>query len=402
MKSPRLTLTVFLLFGLGTIVPALRADAPRGKKLYAMVVSERTDVGPKDKAPDTVEPFSYVAVDGGYIESGDPVAGEKPPTSAQVAEAFRDGLAAAHHTVGTTSDPALVLVYNWGVIRKDSFQIAPNNDVTPNHRARLNLVAPSRTVDRVASDVVNRRYRMPSYMTIEERDALTYAQDDRYFVVVAAYDYAALLRGESVLRWRTRLSAATNSGSMDVVIPALIRNGAGFLGRHLNYMQTEIWRIGMPEAQSTSDTAASAQSLISALNQETLREIVFNEHVMASGENATRARQKNATIAPSRATLPPELSARIAAYQKQKSSLQEALSSRIKGQQPGTETQRAIEAFNAEHASEIAELNRSRDGIRDDLARLSAQNGGSDKSLEALQREFATSVQNLGAAPARP
>jgi hypothetical protein len=401
MKTPRLCWLVSALLGLSAFTTAAHADAPRGKKLYAMVVSERTDVGPKEKAPEAVQPFSYVAIDGGYIEAGDPVAGEKPPTPAQMRSALVAGLAAEHQPLANATPVDLVLIYHWGVIRKDTFQIAPNNDVTPNHRARLNLVASSRIVDRVAEDIVSRRYRMPSYLTIDERDAITYAQDDRYFVVVAAYDFAALLRGETVLRWRTRLSAATNSGSMNDVLPALIQNGAGFLGRHLNNAETEIWRLDA-SALSPVESDSSAQSLKSSLNQGALDEILFNEHVMAAGENAARARQKAAVITPSRAPLPPELSGRIAAYQKQKASLQEALSTRIRSQQPGPETQRVIEAFNTEHAREISDLNRSREGIRDELARLSAQSGSGDKTIEALQREFSSSVQNLTTVSARP
>jgi hypothetical protein len=55
--------------------------------------------------------------------------------------------------------------------------------------------------------------------------------DDIYFVIVSAYDYAALAAGERRLLWRTMMTVATNGVSMKDSLPPLILTAGPYFGR---------------------------------------------------------------------------------------------------------------------------------------------------------------------------
>jgi hypothetical protein len=387
-------------------VAVASGESGTGRKVYTIAVSERADAASDSPVPS----FSYFAIDGGFVEAGDPVGGETPPTPAEVASALRESLASQHHQPAVSpSVPAVVLIYHWGVIRPDSNAIKPASDIAPNLRARLSLVAPQKLVDRIATRLVTRRYTHLGDMFDypDERDALENARDSRYFVTVSAYDYAALVRGEITLRWRTHLSAATNSGSMNEVVPALLRKDAESLGRHFEDAETHVWRFSRSPAEPSSGAVPEASDYLSSLNHDALQDILVRERAMAWGRNLNQVRKEMKVRASSaRPAVPPELTTRIAEYKKQKSALQEALAARIKTREPGSETRQAIAAFDSEHAREMTELNRMRESIRDELAALSSRKNGepNDRSLDALVREFAAGVHDLdgSAASANP
>ena len=67
-------------------------------------------------------PLAYAAFDGGYIEAGDAIAGDTPPTPEQVSQSLRAALANQGFQAGISS-PAVVLTYHWGVLRIDHRQI---------------------------------------------------------------------------------------------------------------------------------------------------------------------------------------------------------------------------------------------------------------------------------------
>ena len=406
MKNYGLYLITAAFAGFASLAAAADSDSGTGRKVFTIAVSERADAATSSPVPS----FSYFAIDGGFVEAGDPVGGDTPPNPADVAIALRESLASQHHQPAVSpSDPAVVLIYHWGVIRRDSNAITPASDISPNLRARLSLVAPQKLVDRIASRLVTRRYSHLGdvFDYPDERDALDNARDDRYFVIVSAYDYAALVRGESTLRWRTRLSAATNSGSMAQVVPALLRKDAEFLARHLEEPETHVWRYSNPANEPTSGAVPEGSDYLSSLNHDALQEILVREKAMAWGRNLNQVRKEMRVSAISaRPAVSPELAVRIAAYKKQKSTLQEALAARIKTREPGADTRQAIAAFDSEHAREMAELKRTRESIRDELAALSSQKTGesNDRSLDALVREFATGIHDLDgtAASAHP
>jgi hypothetical protein len=58
--------------------------------------------------------------------------------------------------------------------------------------------------------------------------------NDCYYVVISAFDHTSVVRGKQQLLWRTKLTTLARGVSMATAVPALIANGAGYLGREMN------------------------------------------------------------------------------------------------------------------------------------------------------------------------
>jgi hypothetical protein len=78
----------------------------------------------------------------------------------------------------------------------------------------------------------------------ERVDYLTdQAEDDLYFIVASAYDYAALARGKRQLVWRTSMTANSKGVALRETLMPLIATGAPFLGRETNGPEIAMRRI---------------------------------------------------------------------------------------------------------------------------------------------------------------
>lgn len=261
------------------------ASAANGRHLDLIVVSERTAAA-RDLPAD---PLAYLPVQGGYIEAGDPIAGERPPTPEAVAEALRSALGTQAHTPAAAGlTPQLVVTYHWGVIRPDSTQLPPASGLKPNLKARLELVARQQLVEDIERDLVAHRHiRSPrmSALIPSQRDALEWARDNRYFVVVSAYRYDELTKGNPVLVWRTRLSAADNSGAMSEVIPALLAAAGDQLGRE--HRSAELIRASFRPTVASAAPAPTAESQhLEGPARQTLEQLLRDEHLAFSGRRA--------------------------------------------------------------------------------------------------------------------
>jgi hypothetical protein len=230
-----------------------------------------------DAPAETASPSgTYLAYDAGLIEGGDAVAGEMPPPP----EIVRSALEQAAQTAGLTAadSPAVLLIYHWGVIRYDSTPKAPAFRIQPNLRSRIALIASARTLGK-AEDFF--RGPRPPYTEPDLRDAFELSHDARYFVIISAYDRAALARHERKLLWRVRVSAMTNSGAMNEVIPALARASGTYFGRTLSRPETL-------KLTRTDDAASHGAPLSSVSVQppidEFVRTLVQEEHDEFAGE----------------------------------------------------------------------------------------------------------------------
>ena len=223
-----------------------QTSAGDGQKFYMVVVAEQANPAAAPALPSPDHPACYVAYDAGYIEAGDPIAGEKPPPAAAVAQALRATLASQNYLPATSpSAPSLLIVYHWGLIRRDSHQIRSTFRIEPNLQARLALVATTRQAGDIENFLMDRRlgrinpaFRVPRFLSMPERDLLDLARDDRYFVIVSAYDYAALTRRETKLLWRLKVSTRSPGESMAEALPALLSGGAPYFGRNFKDAQT--------------------------------------------------------------------------------------------------------------------------------------------------------------------
>jgi hypothetical protein len=253
---------------LGLLGPLVALAAP---KFDYHVVAEQTD--PQQPA---AEPAAYLAYDGGYIEAGDPVAGETPPSSSTVRQALLNGLQShGFKEAGAGVSPAVVLTYHWGLLAPLSHRPKVlGSRLEPNFRARLYLSTTTRTARDVEDQLVSRM--KPLTGRVDEEDALNFASDRRYFVVVSAYDFASFARKEKKLLWRTKLSALDTSGNMASVIPTLFQVGAAYFGRNLPRAENGVAALARPaENSTTAATPAPVGQIDSAFLQDVLSEEYF-------------------------------------------------------------------------------------------------------------------------------
>jgi hypothetical protein len=410
----RFSLVLLAVLAAGLVASSKAADrtsAGDGKKFFMVVVAERTDQAEKPALPTPDHPAYYVAYDAGYIEAGDPIAGEEPPPPAAVAQALRGTLASQNYL--PASAPSLLIVYHWGVIRPDSHQIRDTFNIQPNLKARIALVATSRMAGEIENFVQDRRlgrinpaFRVPGFLAMQERDLLDLARDDRYFVIISAYDYAALTRRETKLLWRLKVSTRSPGESMAEALPAMLSGGAPYFGRNLK--DTQNFKAPLFPAGLAGTGASTAQEFLPPpevarqLDESYMRHLIHEEYLefsgdMFSGDKGGNYPPPTAANASGESFLPPALAARINTYEQEKSTLQDALTARIKERTPGADTRQAIDAFNQENAGRIASLTKEREAIRDELAKLAAANtdAATGKSLNALQKEFAAGVQEM-------
>lgn len=203
----------------------------------AIVVAERA----KDARPELCQPTSYVAFDGGYIEAGDPEAGDTPPTADQVRRCLTTALAGQGFDE-SPSAPALVLIYHWGVLRVDHREIRLPYEIRKNLSARIDLVSTSKMDAEVENHLRDREKAggedlsaaSPRFLVAPLDSVVAHARLPRIFVVVSAYDGRALARHEARLVWKVKLSAQETSGEMALVIPPMIAKGAPFFGQDLS------------------------------------------------------------------------------------------------------------------------------------------------------------------------
>lgn len=408
MKTHARIPLILLSGGLVFAATAPSARAGWFDSIYENVVSEQTNPATAPTPPTANRPAYYVAYDGGYIEAGNPIAGERPPKPAVVANALFHALASQHYVQATSAHPpSLVIIYHWGLLRRDTYQIRSIFQIQPNLRARIYLVAPTKYAKRMVRDIMDRRQPGLVHIPILDPDEITLLQlahDNRYFVIVSAYDYPSVVSGRARLLWRTKMSTLSVSASMSDALPALLRGGANYFGR--NYPEAQTVRestvpsgrvhVGTPTVESFLPPPEVKQQM----NHPYLDRLMRQETKRFTGEKPVAPEEPNAAPtadASGDSFLPPPLAARIKAYENEKSALQQALDARIKGQNPGPDTSRAIDAFDRENASRIARLTAERRAIRDELAKLAAANTNPahGKTLQALQREFAEGVHQL-------
>src|SRR5580704_18988264 len=129
---PCLGLTALLASGLAPM-----ANASLFSDNFEMLLVAETA---KDAPAAKTAAVPYCAIDGGYIEAGDPVVGDTPPTADRVRQALFDAMRAQGFEA-SRSAPTILLTYYWGVLRPDRVQIRLPYGVKSNLDARIRLVS---------------------------------------------------------------------------------------------------------------------------------------------------------------------------------------------------------------------------------------------------------------------
>jgi hypothetical protein len=230
-------------------------------RLFEDVVAEQTDPATAPAPPTALTPTFYLEHAGGFVEVGmDPVANDPPPPPAVVLDEVHQALTAQHYLPAAPGHPAsLVLIYSWGVMREQDF---PGRELA-GQRARLMLVAPKKQAADVFQDVADNSeewgFHFPIIDPMKNR-LLSMISDDRYFVVISAYDCASVARNHPRLVWRVRMSTWANGASMADSFPTLLRGGAPYIGRNFDAAQF----LSIPKVRAGTVTVGAPRVIESA------------------------------------------------------------------------------------------------------------------------------------------
>jgi hypothetical protein len=180
-----------------------------------------TDDGRKISSPTKSKPLYYFPLVIGYREEGERVAGETKPPTKPIVHLLAKTLAEQNYLVVSSEhpQPSLLLVFHWGYMNPEVAEFGSPDDsqkVIFNQREMIALLG-GQTLGMLDLDF--------------EREAVIQgAEDDRYFVLVSAYDFAAARQHKKVLLWQARMSTPSGGVTMAEVIPTLIASGGPQFG----------------------------------------------------------------------------------------------------------------------------------------------------------------------------
>lgn len=247
-------------------------NTARSGNIEMIVVAEQSAQGTSVPRPTPEHPVYYITYDVGYIESGTPLGGLKPPSAGVVGQNLRAALESQGYQLATSqTPPSLVLVYSWGCVYADTQigqTVINTGGITgakpfsrfPNRALGWSFVLPSRIASQLVRSKSSRYSSSPLYRDSGLPMYPESVELNRNFLVVTAYDYAALQRHEKTLLWRVKLSASESSATMASALPALARAGAPYFGRDFNRSQINTAALlnGNEQAQSFTIPAEPA------------------------------------------------------------------------------------------------------------------------------------------------
>ena len=257
-----------LLLGLAVAMspPAHGADARAPGSLRPgstlTVITECTGAGRGAQLPTANHPAYVLVHSAGRHDYGRAVAGEDAPPAAELERDLEAALASDHYLAADQQHPpSLVIFLNWGIHANPAYDVQDPDYGNLLDRAALvagrNFAVELARVleqDDLSAASLSKRpwgFQQPGMRPVtpailfqgfsplesfrrrsplNER-LLTQISQDCYYVIVSAFDYAALARGDRRLLWRTKLTTQTVGTAMPAAIPALISAGPGHFGR---------------------------------------------------------------------------------------------------------------------------------------------------------------------------
>jgi hypothetical protein len=208
---------------LGTLALLAVGSACAALSPRAIVIGDVTIEGTKRPLPTKEVPVYYLPVIAGYGERGAVMDGTKPPAEAEVVEAVVKALAQEHYLLMKPgSTPDLMLVIWWG-------RINPLIDEMPQNEGE---VAPTRVfINTREMMALVGAFKADAFFKFDPDQLREAARDDRYFLLIGAFDFAAMARKEKKLLWSARMSTESTGRSPDEIFPLLAASGAAVFGR---------------------------------------------------------------------------------------------------------------------------------------------------------------------------
>ena len=376
--------------------------------IEAIVVAERTIAGAAANLPKTNNPVYYVAVHGGYLDSGDPITGIESSTAGKISHELHAALASADYSIATTQQPpSLLLVYAYGLLDAPSpsqYKFAgPSPMPGGMHGAQE---ADAKGIHALITTTAERSQE--SFRPFIGQPAKEFPQLSRAFVTVSAYDFSDFTQGKVTLRWSLKLSTLRTSGNLDDILPALASAGGPFFGRNFKAEQTVFCPVtpkSIRDGQSSDPPLLLPPEIEKSLDATFLSKYLHRERAAIFWGSAIPNIDEtfDPPVLAAGSSFPPALAHRIAQYQTEKDALQAALTTKLQTTDPGPNTRNAIDAFNRDNAERISQLGQTREDIRSQLATLAAARPNSSvKSLDNLLLEFAAEVQRMEPAANAP
>jgi len=230
---------ILILFAALLAAPGARAARDADVIVYSRVTAD----GRKHPAPAADHPAFYVLVEGGYREAGQLVHGEHSPPAAVVEKLVRRALAGEGYQGATTRSPRIdmFIVYHWGYINPVVVSTFEEGRVNPRNPGEQ---PPLIEHKQILND--QQMLGLLGVAALDDKHFATDAQvraiaqaagDDRYFVVLSAYDWNAITHKQRVLLWRAMMSLPTAGTDLAESLPALVQAGAPYFGRETGLPQ---------------------------------------------------------------------------------------------------------------------------------------------------------------------
>jgi hypothetical protein len=217
-----------------------------------------TEEGHKLEHPTTDHPVYYYPYAVGYQEDGSDAAKTKKlsanvPIERFLAEALASQGYLVTHVAGTKLDPSpsLLLVFKWGYINSYIYDEEVDDiGITVTHQYNERAHQKSLLLLGIKeSDLIGD--------SRSKIDLVTSADDNRYYVTIAAYDCAAYFKyHKKILLWITRMSIPKQELDMDQVVLPLIKTGTPFLGRET--IKPHVVDLGDPNGKVEAGTPVVA------------------------------------------------------------------------------------------------------------------------------------------------
>lgn len=235
-------------FALTDLLPTPWQKNPR---LYFMVVTEMSDEGRKLPEATPERPVYFQLRNSGYKEIGDAGAGEKTLPAEQVEPILLRALAVNGYLPAAEGQtPSLLIAYRWGLHSNLDPEHPDRNAVVRNRIDRAIMIGG----DHFGRDVLQAYREAATFNSPEPLDALRMRDhrthlmmdridDDIYYVVASAYDYASFAEGHPVHLWRTRITVPTAGITQQQTLPTLIATAGPFFGKETNFAESVSRRV---------------------------------------------------------------------------------------------------------------------------------------------------------------
>ncbi len=257
IASRRCVSILLLVVLTGRLRLAAEEKIPRLAEIVAN--ADVTAEGRLVPTPTPARPAYYVPVIDGWHEEGRIVAGEEPPKRAEVLRLVGQALAKEGYILqalrpdANTTTPSLIIRVEWGylnpvITNEGALNLTTGDGGTmavpgmrddPTQRESTNFNE-REMVALVAGSAIKREAFFSEADWQKVNNAIA---EGRYYLMVSAYDFAASLKGDQVLLWRTRMSTPRQGVWMRDVVPALVSAGTPLFGRQTDVPTWQDFRV---------------------------------------------------------------------------------------------------------------------------------------------------------------